>query len=44
VGRAAEYLWTGDVVNEKKSEWEGRRDGVQASERQVCLNQWSSLI
>jgi hypothetical protein len=30
-----EHLWTGDVVHEERSEWEGRRDGAQtfASER-----------
>lgn len=26
-----EYLWTGHVVIEERSEWEGRRDGAQAS-------------
>jgi hypothetical protein len=31
VGMDDEHLWTGDVVHEKRSEWEGRRNGPQAS-------------
>lgn len=27
-----EYLWAGHVINEERSEWEGRRDGAQALE------------